>query len=329
MTASTNIPRRNMLHVACTLALAVLWQPATAQNYPDKPIRLVVPFSAGGGTDILARDVGPRLSEALGQPVIIDNKGGAGGNIGSDIVARAPADGYTLLFGSNTLSINAGLYQKLPFDPVRSFAPVGLVASAPLVLVTPPDTGIQSVRGLVNAAKTKPGTLNWSAPGNGTPHHLATELFNQMTGSQIVHIQYKGGGPAIADLLGRQTQASILTLSSVQAYINSGKLRALGVATSQRSSLMPEVPTIAEAGVPGYEVNLWYGLFAPAGTPAAVVQALNQALNKILVDKALQTRFAGLGYEPQPGTPESLAKLLAEDMTRSARVIAQAQIKVE
>ena len=329
MTASTNLPRRSMLHVACTLALAVLWQPATAQNYPDKPIRLVVPFSAGGGTDILARDVGPRLSEALGQPVIIDNKGGAGGNIGSDIVARAPADGYTLLFGSNTLSINAGLYQKLPFDPVRSFAPVGLVASAPLVLVTQPDTGIQSVRGLVHAAKTKPGTLNWSAPGNGTPHHLATELFNQMTGSQIVHIQYKGGGPAIADLLGRQTQASILTLSSVQAYINSGKLRALGVATSQRSSLMPEVPTIAEAGVPGYEVNLWYGLFAPAGTPAPVVQALNQALNKILADKTLQTRFAGLGYEPQPGTPESLAKLLAEDMTRSARVIAQAQIKVE
>jgi tripartite-type tricarboxylate transporter receptor subunit TctC len=329
MTAFTTAPRRTMLCMACTLALTAFWQPAHAQNYPDKPIRLVVPFAAGGGTDILARDLGPRLSEALGQPVIIDNKGGAGGNIGSDIVARSPADGYTLLFGSNTLSINAALYQKLPFDPVRSFAPVGLVASAPLVLVTQPDTGIQSVRGLIQAAKAKPDSLNWSTPGNGTPHHLATELFNQMTGSQIVHIQYKGGGPAIADLLGHQTQASILRLSSVQAYITGGKLRALGVATSQRSSLMPDVPTIAEAGVPGYEVSLWYGLFAPAGTPATIVQVVNNALNKILADKAMQTRFAALGYEPQPGTPEALGKLLAEDLKRSGRVIAQAHIKVE
>ena len=309
------------------LAAAASATPALAQKYPDKPIRLVVPFAVGGGTDILARDLAPRLAEALGQSVIVENKGGAGGNLGADAVAKAAPDGYTVLFGSNSLSINAGLYQKLPFDPVGAFAPVGMVATAPLVLVVHPDSGMQSVRDLIAQAKAHPGKLNWSAPGKGTPHHLASELFNRMTGSDIVHVQYKGGGPAINDLLGRQTQASIQTVSSVKSFIAAGKLRPLGVATSRRSALLPDVPTIAEAGVPGYEVKLWYGLFAPAGTPAPVVQALNTALNKVLADPAMQARFAGQGYELQPGSAAVLGALYAEDLARSAKVISEANIK--
>lgn len=311
--------------ITCAAALATL--PALAQKFPDKPIRLVVPFAVGGGTDILARDLAPRLAESIGQPVIVENKGGAGGNIGAEAVAKAAPDGYTVLFGSNSLSINAGLYQKLPFDPVQSFAPVGMVATAPLVLVVHPDSAFQTVRDLVAAAKASPGKLNWSAPGKGTPHHLASELFNRMTGADIVHIQYKGGGPAINDLLGRQTQASVQTVSSVRSFISAGKLRALGVATARRTPLLPNVPTIAEAGVPGYEVNLWYGLFAPAGTPPQVVQTLNTALTRVLGDPAAQAKFASQGYELHPGTPAALGTLLAEDLARSIKVINEANIK--
>lgn len=316
--------RRGLLLALTAAAIAM---PAFAQKYPEKPIRLVVPFAVGGGTDILARDLAPRLAEAIGQPVIVENKGGAGGNIGAEAVAKAAPDGYTILFGSNSLSINAGLYQKLPFDPVHSFAPVGMVATAPLVLVVHSESGLQTVRDLIVAAKASPGKLNWSAPGKGTPHHLASELFNRMTVSDIVHIQYKGGGPAINDLLGRQTQASIQTVASVRSFITAGRLRPLGVATSRRTPLLPSVPTIAEAGVPGYEVNLWYGLFAPAGTPPQAVLALNTALTKVLADSAIQAKFAGQGYELHPGTPAALATLLADDLTRSLKVINDANIK--
>jgi len=318
------ITRRALL---LALSLGAIATPAFAEKYPDKPIRLVVPFAVGGGTDILARDLAPRLAEAIGQPVIVENRGGAGGNLGAEAVAKAPHDGYTILFGSNTLSINAALYPKLPFDPVTSFVPIGMVASAPLVLVVHPESGLQSVSDLVREAKSNPGKLNWGAPGTGTPHHLASELFNRMTGTDIVHIQYKGGGPAINDLLGRQTQASIQTVSSVRSFISAGRLRALGVATSKRSALLPNVPTIAESGVPGYEVNLWYGLFAPAGTSAAVVQAVNSALNKVMADSAVQSKFAAAGYELQEGSPAALGALLAQDMARSAKVIADANIK--
>ncbi|WP_048441158.1 tripartite tricarboxylate transporter substrate binding protein [Caenimonas sp. SL110] len=314
----------------CTLAAAatLACTPALAQKFPDKPIKLVVPFAVGGGTDILAREIAPKLGEMLGQAVIVENRGGAGGNVGSDAVAKSAPDGYTVLFGSNTLSINAGLYKNLPFDPVKSFAPVGVVATAPLVLVANPSLPINSVADLVAQAKGKPGALNWSAPGNGTPHHLASELFNKMTGTNIVHVQYKGGGPAINDLLGGHTQVSILTLASVKAFIDAGKMRALGVATARRSSLLPGVPAIAES-VPGYEVELWYGLFAPAGTPDAVVQTLNTALNKVFADKALQTKFASQGYEVRAGSPADLRTLLASDLARSVKLINDANIKAE
>ena len=303
--------------------------PALAQSFPDKAIRLIVPFAVGGGTDILAREIAPGLGNALGQTMVVENRGGAGGNIGSDLVAKAPADGYTLLFGSNTLSINAALYANLPFDPVRSFAPVGTVATAPLVLVTNPGLPVSNVRELIALAKSKPGTLNWSAPGSGTPHHLASELFNKMADVKITHIQYKGGGPAITDLLGGHTQVAILTYASVRSYITSGKLRVLGVTTSQRSALLPDVPTIAEAGVPGYAVDLWYGIFAPVGTPAPVLGSLNAALNKGLTNTEMQQRFMAQGYELRPGPADELRALLAADLAQSARVVKEANIKAE
>lgn len=303
--------------------------PVRAQSFPDRPVKLVVPFAVGGGTDILARELAPRLGEALGQPVVVDNRGGAGGNIGSALVANAPADGYTVLFGSNSLSINAALYRSLPFDPVKSFAPIGVVATAPLVLVTHPGLKVETVRDLLAMARARPDALNWSAPGSGTPHHLASELFNSMTGVKVTHVQYKGGGPALTDLVAGQTQVGIITYASVRPYLASGRIRALAVTTADRSQLLPDLPTVAESGVPGYAVDLWYGLFAPVATPAPVVRALNAALAKVLADPAVRQRFNDQGYELAPGSPDDLATRLAADLTRSARVVTGARITAE
>jgi len=321
----TRLARRALLATGALALCGATW----AQKFPDRPIKLLVPFAVGGGTDILAREISPKLGELLGQPMVVENKGGAGGNIGSDLVAKSPADGYTILFGSNTLSINQALYKTLPFDPVKSFAPIGLVATAPLVLVVNPAIQVHSVQELIALAKAKPAALNWSAPGNGTPHHLASELFNKMTGVKITHVQYKGAGPAMSDVVAGHTQAAILTLSSAKPFIDSGKLRILAVAAAKRSPLLPEVPTVAESGVPGYEVELWYGLFAPQGTPSAVVQTLNAALTKSLQDKVAQARFASQGYVLRPGTPDELRTLLAADLERSIGVVQEANLKPE
>lgn len=297
------------------------------EKFPNKPITLVVPFAPGGGTDILARTVAPKVAEVLGESIIIENRGGAGGNIGANRVATAQPDGYTILFGSNTLSINASLYRNLSFDTVNAFQAIGVVATAPLVLVVNPKTGIESVSELISKAKSDPGRLNWSTPGAGTPHHLAMALFNKQTGANLTEIQYKGGGPAITDLVGNHTQASVLTLASVSSYIEAGKLKPLGIATKERSELLPEVPTIAEAGVPGYSASLWYGLFAPAGTPSDVIQKLNNALNKALEDGDVRRSLQQQGYETRPGSPETLHELLVSDLETSARTIADANIQ--
>ena len=318
---------RRALCVASLMALSAA--SAHAQAFPNKPVRLIVPFAAGGGTDILARNLAPKLAEILGQPVVIDNRAGAGGNIGADAVAKAAPDGYTILLGSNTMAINPSLYKGQAPDPVNSFTPIAVVATAPMVLVTSPELQIQSVKDLIGKSKSAPAGMNWATPGNGTPHHLAEELFNKLTGAKLTIVQYKGGGPAINDLLAKQTQASVLTYSSVKGFIDSGKLRALGVATATRSSFLPDVPTIAEAGVPGYRADLWYGIFAPAGTLSPIVKVLNEAFNKTLADKAIQQRFVEQGYESSAGAPEQLATLLHEDMTRSARLIAETGIKAD
>lgn len=320
---------RRMSALAIGILAAVSVGDVAAQKYPDKPIRLIVPFATGGGSDTLARVVGPKLAELLGQPVIIDNKGGAGGNIGSEAVAKAPADGYTLLFGSNTLPINAGLYPKIPFDIVKDFAPIGMVASAPMVLVAHPSVAANSVKELVAFAKANPEKLNFSTAGNGTPHHLAAELFNQLAGVKITHIMYKGAGPALTDVLAGHTQVSVLTLAPVKAHIAAGKLKALAVAPAKRSSVVPELPTISEAGVAGYEADLWYALFAPAGTPREIVQRLNTELAKALASPDVRDRLAQQGYDVVTSTPEQLGDIMKADLSKYGRLIREANIRPE
>ncbi len=306
------------------MAAAVAW----AQPYPARAVRLIVPYAPGGGTDILARALAPRVSEALGQSLVVENRPGAGGNIGADAAAKAAPDGYTLVMAANTIAINAGL-GKLPFDPVKDFAPVTMLASAPMLLVVHPGVNAKSTAELIALAKASPARLNFSNPGNGTPQHLAEELFNRMAGVDIQHVVYKGGGPALLDLVAGTTQAAVLTMASVKPFVANGKLRVLAVATAKRSQAMPEVPTIAESGVPGYEADLWYGIMAPAGTAREVVQRLNQVFARALAAPEVQERLAALGFEAAPGTPERLGEIHRNDIEKYGRLIREAGIKGE
>lgn len=322
-----SVSRRN---IVVSLASAPWLGPslAQAQRYPDKPIRLVVPYAAGGGTDILARTVAGRVSEFLGQSLVVDNKGGAGGNIGADIVAKAAPDGYTLLMGANTIPINAAL-QKLPFDPVQDFVPVAALAAAPMVLVVHPSVAANSVRELIAQAKAAPGKLNYSNPGNGTPQHLAAALFSIMAGADITHIVYKGAGPATADLVAGQTQVAFMTLAAVKQHIDAGKLKALAVATAQRSRTMPGLPTVAEAGLPGYQVDLWFGVMAPAKMPRDLVARLNTEFNRALVAPEVGERLATLGYEAWMGAPDILGEQMKRDLIKYADIVKRGNIKPE
>ncbi|MFN0161315.1 MAG: tripartite tricarboxylate transporter substrate binding protein [Burkholderiales bacterium] len=291
-------------------------------------MRLIVPYAPGGGTDILARALGPRVSEALGQSLLIENRAGAGGNIGADAVAKSAPDGYTLLMGANTIAINAGL-AKLPFDAVADFAPVGMLATAPMLLLVHPSVNARTTGEFIALARATPGKLNFSNSGNGTPQHLAMELFNRMAGVDIQHIVYKGGGPALTDLVAGTTQAAILTMAAARPFVQNGKLRALAVATARRSRAMPEVPTIAETGVPGYEADLWYGVLAPTGVPREVVARLNDAFNKALAAPDVLERLTGQGFETAPGTPERLGEIHRNDVARYGKLIRDAGIKGE
>ena len=321
------ISKRRLLRVlgaAPALAVPAVW----AQRYPERAIRLVVPYAAGGGTDILARSVAGRASELLGQPVVIDNKGGAGGNIGADLVAKSAPDGYTLVMAANTIPINAAM-QKLPFDPVLDFAPVAALAVAPMVLVVHPSVKAGSVAELIAQAKAAPGKLNYSNAGNGTPQHLSAALFSLMTGVDITHIVYKGAGPATADLVAGQTQVAFMTLAAVKQHIDAGKLKALAVATAQRSRTMPGLPTVAEAGLPGYQVNLWFGVMAPAKMPRELVARLNTEFNRALVAPEVGERLAALGYEAWMGAPEILGEQMKRDLIKYADIVKRGNIKLE
>ncbi len=318
--------RRLLKVLGAVPALAVpgVW----AQRYPERAIRLVVPYAAGGGTDILARSVAGRASELLGQPVVIDNKGGAGGNIGADLVAKSAPDGYTLVMAANTIPINAAM-QKLPFDPVLDFSPVAALAVAPMVLVVHPSVKAGSVAELIAQAKAAPGKLNYSNAGNGTPQHLSAALFSLMTGVDITHIVYKGAGPATADLVAGQTQVAFMTMAAVKQHIEAGKLKALAVAPAQRSKTMPQLPTVAEAGVPGYQVDLWFGVMAPARTPREIVSRLNAEFNRAVAAPEVGERLAALGYEAWTGAPELLGEQMRRDMVRYADIVRKGQIKPE
>ena len=315
---------------ACTwLAASAVISNAHAQKFPDKPIRFIVPFPPGGGNDILARALAPKMAELLGQPVLIDNRAGAGGNIGTDAAAKAAPDGYTIVIASNQVTINPWLIAKLPFDIEKDFAPVALVASVPMLLAVNPALPAQNIRELIALAKASPGKLNHGTPGNGTPQHIAFEVFNHAAGVRIAHIPYKGTGPVIADLLGGQVQAAIGTMASMEPHVKAGKLRALAVTTPKRSAAMPSVPTIAESGLAGFEVPLWYSILAPAGTPREIVTRLSAEIASTLATPEIRDRLVTQGFEVSYLNAEQMGELIRRDIARWQKSVKDIGLKLE
>ena len=311
-------------------SLALFAALAPAQTYPTKPIRIVVPFPPGGATDLLARDVAQKLTEVWAQPVIVDNRPGAGGNIGSELVAKATPDGYTLEMGTvGTHAINASLYAKMPYDHVKDFVPVILVAGVPNVLVVNPTVPVNSVAELIAYAKANPGKLNFASSGSGTSIHLSGELFKVMAGVQMTHIPYKGSAPALQDLLGGQVQLMFDNLPPSLPQIRAGKLRALAVTSAARAPLLPEVPTIAESGLPGFEASSWFGILAPAGTPPAIVAKLNAEIAKWLATPEARDKLSKQGAAAAGGTPEDFAKHIAAETAKWAKVVKESGAKVD
>jgi tripartite-type tricarboxylate transporter receptor subunit TctC len=303
---------------------------ALAQNYPVKPIRFIAPNLPGGPTDILARLIGQNLAESLGQPVVIENRAGAGGNIGTEVAAKAPPDGYTLVTGNNaTFGANVSLYKRLGFDPVKDFAPVVLVASQPNILVVHPSLPVTSVRQLIALAKARPGQLNYSGSGMGAAAHLAAELFKSMSGTDIVHISYKSAAPALTDLIAGQTQLMFATSLSVMPYVKANRVRALAVTTAKRARIIPELPTIAEAGVPGFEAATWHGVLVPAGTSTAIIDRLNAEINRMLQLPDVRDRLTALGAEIIGGTPKEFADHIQREIPKWAKVIKDAGVRLE
>jgi len=297
---------------------------AQAQAFPTKAITIIVPFSAGGTTDILARVLGQFISKDLGQPVIIDNRAGAGGNIGTQLVARAAPDGYTILMGTvGTHAINQSLYPKLAFDPIKDFAPLTRVALVPNLLVANPAQPFKTVKELMAYAKANPGKVTFGSSGSGTSIHLSGELFKQMAGVDIQHVAYKGSAPAVNDLLGNHIAIMFDNMPSAIGHVKAGKLRPLAVTTAQRSPALPDVPTIAEAGVPGYEATSWFGLLAPARTPAPVVARLNAAILKALADPDVKKKLLEQGAEPAGETPAQFAAFIASETVKWGKIVKQ------
>jgi tripartite-type tricarboxylate transporter receptor subunit TctC len=305
--------------MACAIALTAAF-PVHAQ-YPSKPIRLIVPYPPGGGTDTLARVLSQKLAETLGQQIVIDNRPGAGANIGAELAAKAPADGYTLLMAAISNAIGASLYSKLNYDLVRDFAPVTLLATTPHVLVVHPSLPVKSAKQLVVLAKARPGQLAYSSSGSGTPSHLGGELFDYMTGIKMTHVPYKGGGPSVIALLGGEVSVSFATMPSVIFQMNAGKLRGLAVTTAQRSPSAPQLPTVSEAGVPGYEMGSWYGLLVPAGTAKDIVVRLNAELAKVLKLSDVKQRLDATGFEALTSTPEEYGAFTKSEIEKWAKVV--------
>ncbi len=293
-----------------------------AQTYPSKPIRMIVPFPPGGTTDILARAIGAELTKAWGQPVVIENRPGAGGNIGSEAVAKSPGDGYTLLMGTvGTHGINPSLYKKMPYDAVKDFAPVTLVALVPNILVVHPSVPAKSVAELIALAKKQPGKLTYASSGNGTSIHLSGALFESLAGVQMVHVPYKGSAPAVTDLLGGQVNMMFDNMPSALPHVKAGKLRALGVTSAKRSPAVPDVPTIAEAGVKGYEASSWFGVLAPATTPKDIVAKLNAEIAKSLGTPEMKEKLSSQGAEPVGNTPEQFGAFIRAEIDKWAKVV--------
>jgi tripartite-type tricarboxylate transporter receptor subunit TctC len=321
----------NKARLVAALVVASLTTVAAAQDYPgNKPIKLVVPFPAGGGTDIFARVIGNKLTETLKWVVVVDNKPGAGGNIGVDAVAKSPPDGYTIGLGqTSNLSINPTLYAKLPYDPLKDLVPIVLVADAPLVLVVPANSPFKTVADVVAAAKKKPGDVTFGSPGNGTVAHLTGELFQMAAGVKFQHIPYKGSAQALTDLMGGQVQVYMSSIPTALSHIKGGKLRALAVTSPKRAPSLPDVPTIAEAGYKGFDANTWFGLVAPAGTPAPIVTKINAEVNRILKMPDVKEKFAAEGGGPIGGSSQEFAALLKSDYVKWGKVVKDSGAKLD
>ena len=302
---------------------------AGAQTYPSKPIRMIVPFAPGGGTDILARIIGQQLADAWGQAVNVENRAGASGNVGTELVARSVPDGHTLVMAINTHAVNASLYSKLPFDPVKDFAPVILTATTANILVVHPSVPANSVQALIALAKAQPGRLNYASGGSGTTSHLAAELFKTMAGVDMVHVPYKGGGAAYTDLLAGQVQLYFVGIPGTVQYLKAGRLRALGVTTPRRSPAAPEVPTIAESGLPGFAATTWWGILAPAGTPQPIIARIDFEVARILKQPEVRARLDAQGFEPVASTPESFTAFMRSEIELWAKAVKASGARAE
>ncbi|HSV81404.1 MAG TPA: tripartite tricarboxylate transporter substrate binding protein [Ramlibacter sp.] len=326
----TRIPtlrRRTLLAAALAAGLPLAtW----AAAYPDKPLRMVVPFPPGGAADLMARGLAQHLGTQLGQQVIVDNRGGAGGTVAAEMVARAPADGYTLLFGTmGTQAINPALYPKLRYDPLKDFAPIALTHITPRVLVVGPSLPVKSVAELVALAKAKRGQLTYGSAGNGSSSHLSGALFESMAGVDMVHVPYKGSAPLLTDLLAGRVDLTFDSYTVYEEHIKSGRVRALAVTSRSRIGALPQTPTIAESGLPGYEVSNWLGLLAPAGTPREIIVALHSAVGRAMADAGMKRQLTGLGIEPATGSPEDFAALIRSELPKWARIVKASGAQVE
>jgi tripartite-type tricarboxylate transporter receptor subunit TctC len=315
----------------CAAAALVISLPAAAQQWPARSVKLVVPQAPGGGTDLLARVLAERLNPALGVPFVVENRPGAGGNIGTEYVAKQPADGYTVLVTTNTHVTNVSFFKKLPYEPLKDFEAVSLVATVPFVMAVNAASPVRSAKELIDLARTKPGTVTYASGGIGTPHHLAAELFRTMAGIEMTHIPYKGSAPAAAALVANEVTTSISAVNSLLPYVRAGKLRALAVAAATRTTIMPDVPTIAEAvPLPGYAIDIWYGVLVPAATPRAVVERLNAEINRAVRDPQVnKERLNPVGLDGVGTTPERLLEVMQADIPRYLKIAKDANISPE
>ncbi len=322
------------MHIRLSIALfaiaALFGSGSWAQSYPSKPVRIVVPFSAGGGTDIFARLIGQKLADSLGQPFVVDNRAGGSGIIGLGIVARAAPDGYTLLMGTNgTQASNPAVYSNLPYDTLKDFASISLIADSPFILLVNPSLPVTSVKDLIDYAKARPGQLSYGSSGVGQSSHLGFELFNRLTGIKAIHVPFKGLPPATAETMAGNLTMTWDTITASAPHIRAKKLRALGIGSTQRSALLSDIPTISESGIPGFQLSSWYAMFAPAGTPPEIVRLLHRGIVKALKDPEVRERFAALGAEAIGSTPEELTATIKSDLAKWQKIAREANVKLE
>jgi len=323
---SSTLPALAAAACAFTLAMTAQAQPAA---WPAKPVRMIVGFAPGGNVDITARALAPALTEALGQPVLIENRAGAGGSVGAESVARAPGDGYTLLMGSSSLAVNVSLYTKLNFDAVKDLVPVAPVSVVPIVLTVHPSVPAKNAAEFIALAKQRKGTITFASAGTGTSNHLAGELTRSVAGIDLIHVPYKGSGAALGDLIGGQVDSMFDQLSSSLPFIRSGKIRILAVTSAKRSSILPEVPTLGEQGLPGVDASTWVGVFAPSATPRDIIVRLNAAIQKITRSSAFRERLASLGADALEGSPEQFGQLYRDEVVKWAKIVKSSGTKVE